>query len=73
MAKARSINSIESVHLAFTSLMTWKPAMRSEVKELRLSCVLGDFTGQPETPLPKLKERKFVEVTPDTSTAFWKG
>src|SRR5271165_7175993 len=27
--------------------------------------VLGDFTGQPEQPLPKVKERKFVEVTPD--------
>lgn len=27
--------------------------------------VLGDFTGQPEEPLARLKERKFVEVTPD--------
>jgi type VI secretion system protein ImpB len=27
--------------------------------------VLGDFTGQPEQPLPRLKERRFVEVTPD--------
>jgi len=27
--------------------------------------VLGDFTGQPEQPLPKLKERTFVEVNPD--------
>ena len=27
--------------------------------------VLGDFTGNPEQPLPKLKERRFVEVTPD--------
>ncbi len=27
--------------------------------------VLGDFTGQPTEPLPKLKERQFVEVTPD--------
>ena len=27
--------------------------------------VLGDFTGQPEQPLPKLKERRFVEVNPD--------
>jgi type VI secretion system protein ImpB len=27
--------------------------------------VLGDFTGQPTEPLPKLKERKFVEVNPD--------
>jgi type VI secretion system protein ImpB len=27
--------------------------------------VLGDFSGQPVEPLAKLKERKFVEVTPD--------
>jgi type VI secretion system protein ImpB len=27
--------------------------------------VLGDFTGQPEQPLAKLKDRKFVEVNPD--------
>jgi len=27
--------------------------------------VFGDFTGQPEEPLPRLKERKFVEVNPD--------
>lgn len=27
--------------------------------------VLGDFTGHPTEPLAKLKERKFVEVTPD--------
>jgi type VI secretion system protein ImpB len=27
--------------------------------------VLGDFTGQPEEPLARLKDRKFVEVTPD--------
>jgi len=27
--------------------------------------VLGDFTGQPEQPLPKLKDRRFVEVNPD--------
>jgi len=27
--------------------------------------ILGDFTGHPAEPLAKLKERKFVEVTPD--------
>lgn len=27
--------------------------------------VMGDFTGHPTEPLPKLKDRKFVEVTPD--------
>ncbi len=37
-----------------------------EMKELPFVMgVLGDFTGQPVEPLPKLKERKFVEVTPD--------
>lgn len=37
-----------------------------EIKELPFVMgVLGDFTGQPEEPLPKLKERKFVEIGPD--------
>lgn len=37
-----------------------------EIKELPFVVgVMGDFTGQPEQPLPKLKERRFVEVTPD--------
>ena len=37
-----------------------------EKKELPfLMGVLGDFTGQPVEPLAKLKDRKFVEVTPD--------
>lgn len=27
--------------------------------------VFGDFTGMPEEPLPKLKDRKFVELNPD--------
>jgi type VI secretion system protein ImpB len=37
-----------------------------EVKELPfVAGVLGDFTGQPEQPLPRLKDRKFVEVNPD--------
>jgi type VI secretion system protein ImpB len=37
-----------------------------ELKELPFVMgVLGDFTGQPENPLPRLAERKFVEVTPD--------
>src|ERR671914_2764105 len=37
-----------------------------ELKELPfLMGVLADFTGQPVDPLPKLKDRKFVEVTPD--------
>ena len=37
-----------------------------EKKELPfLMGVMGDFSGQPVDPLPRLKERKFVEVTPD--------
>jgi type VI secretion system protein ImpB len=37
-----------------------------EMKELPFVMgVLGDFTGQPVEPLAKLRERKFVEVTPD--------
>lgn len=37
-----------------------------EVKELPFVMgVLADFTGQPEQPLPRLKDRKFVEVNPD--------
>jgi type VI secretion system protein ImpB len=27
--------------------------------------VMGDFTGHPSEPLPKLKDRKFVEINPD--------
>ncbi len=41
-----------------------------EVKELPFVVgVLGDFTGNPQQPLPKLKERRFVEVTPDNFDA----
>ncbi len=37
-----------------------------EMKELPfLMGVMGDFTGHPSEPLEKLKDRKFVEVTPD--------
>jgi type VI secretion system protein ImpB len=37
-----------------------------ELKELPFVLgVLGDFTGQPTEPLPRLKDRKFVEVNPD--------
>src|SRR5690242_7827520 len=37
-----------------------------EVKELPFVMgVLGDFSGQPTEPLPRLKDRKFVEVNPD--------
>ena len=37
-----------------------------EIKELAFVMgVLGDFSGQPVDPLPKLKERRFIEVTLD--------
>jgi type VI secretion system protein ImpB len=37
-----------------------------EIKELPFVMgVLGDFSGQPAEALPRLAERKFVEVTPD--------
>jgi len=45
-----------------------------EIKELPfVAGVLGDFTGQPEQPLPKLKDRKFVEVNPDNFDAVLEG
>lgn len=36
-----------------------------EMKEPFLMGVLGDFSGNPAEPLPRLKDRKFVEITPD--------
>jgi type VI secretion system protein ImpB len=37
-----------------------------EVKELPFVMgVLADLSGQPTDPLPRLKDRRFVEVTPD--------
>jgi type VI secretion system protein ImpB len=45
-----------------------------ETKELPFVVgVLGDFTGQPEQPLPRLKERKFVEVNPDNFDTVLEG
>jgi type VI secretion system protein ImpB len=45
-----------------------------ELKELPFVVgVLGDFTGQPEQPLAKLKERKFVEVNPDNFDTVLEG
>ena len=45
-----------------------------EIKELPfVTGVLGDFTGQPDQPLPKLKDRKFVEVNPDNFDTVLKG
>jgi len=45
-----------------------------ELKELPFVIgVLGDFSGQPEQPLPKLKERKFVEINPDNFDTVLEG
>ena len=45
-----------------------------ELKELPFIVgVLGDFTGQAEKPLPRLKDRKFVEVNPDNFDTVMEG
>jgi type VI secretion system protein ImpB len=45
-----------------------------ELKELPFVMgVLGDLTGQPKNPLAALKERKFVEITPDNFDMVLKG
>lgn len=45
-----------------------------EIKELPFVMgVLGDFTGQPVDPLPRLKDRKFVEVNPDNFDSVLEG
>jgi len=45
-----------------------------ELKELPFVVgVLGDLTGQPEKPLPRLKDRKFVEVNPDNFDTVLEG
>jgi type VI secretion system protein ImpB len=45
-----------------------------ELKELPFVVgVLGDLTGQPEEPLPRLKDRKFVEVNPDNFDVVLEG
>src|SRR3982750_4268483 len=45
-----------------------------ELKELPFVMgVLGDFTGQPTQPLPRLKDRKFVEVNPDNFDQVLEG
>jgi type VI secretion system protein ImpB len=45
-----------------------------ELKELPFVMgVLGDFTGQPADPLPRLRDRKFVEVNPDNFDSVLEG
>lgn len=45
-----------------------------EIKELPFVLgVLGDFTGMPDQPLPRLKDRKFVEINPDNFDQVLEG
>jgi len=45
-----------------------------EMKELPFVMgVLGDFSGQPSQPLPRLRDRKFVEVNPDNFDQVLEG
>ncbi len=45
-----------------------------EMKELPFVMgVMGDFTGMPEQALPKLRDRKFVEITPDNFDKVLEG
>jgi type VI secretion system protein ImpB len=45
-----------------------------ELKELPFVIgVLGDLTGQPEKPLSKLKDRKFIEINPDNFDSVLEG
>jgi type VI secretion system protein ImpB len=45
-----------------------------ELKELPFVVgVLGDLTGQPEQPLARLRDRKFVEVNPDNFDTVLEG
>ena len=45
-----------------------------EIKELPFVMgVLGDFTGQPTEPLPRLRDRKFTEVNPDNFDSVLDG
>lgn len=45
-----------------------------EMKELPfVAGILGDLSGKPDEPLPRLKDRKFVEVDRDNFNAVLKG
>ena len=45
-----------------------------EMKELPFVMgVLGDFSGQPSEPLPRLRDRKFTEVNPDNFDSVLAG
>ncbi|MEO8026499.1 MAG: type VI secretion system contractile sheath small subunit [Bryobacteraceae bacterium] len=45
-----------------------------EIKELPFVLgVLGDFTGQPTEPLPRMRDRKFTEINPDNFDSVLAG
>jgi type VI secretion system protein ImpB len=42
----------------------------NELKEIPFVMgIMGDLSGQPADPLPKIKDRRFVEITPDNFNA----
>jgi len=52
--------------------ITYDVEVGGAVERLEIPFVVGvltDLTGQPEIPLPRLKERRFVEVTVDNFDA----
>ncbi|MCK7512008.1 MAG: type VI secretion system contractile sheath small subunit [Desulfobacterales bacterium] len=45
-----------------------------EMKEIPFVVgVLGDFSGKPDEPLPKLKDRKFIEIDRDNFNKVLEG
>ncbi|HTU43526.1 MAG TPA: type VI secretion system contractile sheath large subunit [Bryobacteraceae bacterium] len=63
--------------MALSSGVTAQPRIRIECKsggELPLVIgVLGDMTGQPEEPLPRMRDRRFVDVSVDNFDSVLKG
>lgn len=48
--------------------VTYDVQVGDAIEEKEIPFVMGvmaDLSGQPEEPLPRLKERRFVEITPD--------
>src|SRR3712207_2860809 len=45
-----------------------------QIKELPFALgVLADLSGKPDEPLPRLRDRKFVELQPDNLDSVMKG
>lgn len=75
MAKASSQHKLDRVrpprvHLTYDV----ETGEGIEIKTLPFQLgILGDFTGMPTAPPPRLRDRKFVEVTPDNFDAVMEG